>query len=171
MFRTNFHRIRSYSKHANIVCKRHNSSRVNSFIERWKQNTIPVWAGLSVIGIVQYLKIRKRHEDEINLALEEGRLQKVDVDVSFKVRLYNSVPLESLSRFVGDLGRREIPKWARSHLLSIYCSCYGVNMDEALISGNYFLEFGSIFFVQNTYVIHKTLSLCILYYTHFPQCM
>ena len=110
------------------------SSNSASFVTKLFGNPAPIWAGLGIIGAFQYYRIRKRNEKEISLALEEGRLQKVDVNVSLKVRIYNSLPLESLSRFAGRISRLEIPQWARTYLYSMYCKGFGVNIEEAAIT-------------------------------------
>jgi len=106
----------------------------SSFIEKFKANQLPLWAGLSVIGLFHYRRIRRQHDEEINNALEQGKLKKIEVDVPWKIQLYNSLPLNSLSQWAGDLSKREIPRWARRLIFGTYCWFYQVNLDEAIES-------------------------------------
>ena len=110
------------------------SSNSTSLVTKLRSNPTPIWTGLVIIGAFQYYRIRKRHEKEISLALEDGRLEKVEVNVSSKVRIYNSLPLEELSRLAGRISRLEIPQWARTFLYSMYCKGFGVNIEEAAIT-------------------------------------
>ena len=50
----------------------------------------------------------------------------------FQIQLYNSLPLNSLSQWAGDLSKREIPRWARRLIFGTYCRIYQVNLDEAI---------------------------------------
>ena len=52
----------------------------------------------------------------------------------FQIQLYNSLPLNSLSQWAGDLSKREIPRWARRLIFGTYCRIYQVNLDEAIES-------------------------------------
>ena len=61
----------------------------SSFIEKFKQNQLPLWAGLSVIGFFQYRRIRSKHEQELNDALEQGKLIKIEEEVPWKVKRYS----------------------------------------------------------------------------------
>ena len=62
----------------------------STFIEKFKQNQLPLWAGLSVIGLFHYRRIRRKHEQEINDALEQGKLEKIEDVIPWKVRIRNS---------------------------------------------------------------------------------
>lgn len=104
----------------------------NDFIKKLKDNQIPIWAGLTIIGIFHYRRIRKSFDDQLNEALSQGKLTKNDSTPAFKISLYNSLPLDSLSRLFGTLSRCQVPKWARKFLYGSYAQFYGVNLDEAL---------------------------------------
>ena len=52
----------------------------------------------------------------------------------FQIHLYNSLPLKALSQWIGDLSKREIPKWARRPIYGTYCQIYEVNLNEAIES-------------------------------------
>ena len=145
MFRRNIFLLKNFVKyHEKTVIRRQQSSYDQSsifytFLNTWKQHPLPIWGGISVIGLVHYFRIRKEHDQETQIALAEGRLQKIELNSSgdneepFKVKLYNSIPLDDLSRFVGNLSRKELPKWTRPILFSLYSKLFDVNIEEALI--------------------------------------
>ena len=144
MFRRNIFLLKNIVKYHKkpVVIRRHQSSYDQNsifytFLNTWKQYPLPIWGGISVIGLVHYFRIRREHEQETQIALAEGRLQKNELnnsgDEPFKVRLYNAIPLDDFSRFMGNLSRKELPKWTRTILFSLYCKLFGVNIEEALI--------------------------------------
>ena len=103
----------------------------STFIEKFKQNQLPLWAGLTVIGVLHYRRLRQKHEEEISDALKQGKLEKNQEDIPWKIHLYNSLPLNQLSQWMGNMSKREIPKWARKPIFGLYCQIYDVNMNEA----------------------------------------
>ena len=60
-----------------LAFQKHGRHRNHStFIEKFKQNQLPLWAGLTVIGVLHYRRLRQKHEEEINDALKQGILDK-----------------------------------------------------------------------------------------------
>ena len=146
MFRRNIFLLKNLfqnHKRPPVVIHRHQSSYDQNsifytFLNTWKQHPLPIWGGISVIGFVHYFRIRREHEQETQIALAEGRIKKNELNSGekeepFKVRLYNSIPLDDFSRFVGNLSRKELPKWTRTILFTLYGKLFGVNIEEALI--------------------------------------
>lgn len=111
-------------------CHKHKSD----FVQKLKANQVPIWAGLSVIALFQLNRIRTAQNEALEELLKSGRLEKVSENNPLKVHAYNSLPLESVSRFVGHLSRCELPKWLRTSLLGAYCRHFGVKIEEAVIS-------------------------------------
>ncbi len=73
---------------------------LSNYLSLWKKYPVPIWAGLTVIGFVQYRRIRHAHDEALKEALESGRLCADPSVKSWKVKAYNSLPLEALSRSV-----------------------------------------------------------------------
>ena len=106
----------------------------STFVSTLKENQIPIWGGLTVVGIFHYFRLRRQQEKEFNELVASGKLEKINADVSWKISFYNSLPLDALSRFVGDLSKKEIPIFARNTIFGAYCNFYGVNIEEAVES-------------------------------------
>ena len=67
-------------------CNHQRQRNQSSFIQKLRENQLPLWAGLSVIGFFHYRRIRKRHDQEISDALEQGKLTKIEENVPWKVK-------------------------------------------------------------------------------------
>lgn len=50
----------------------------------------------------------------------------------FKIRLYTSLPLNALSKFVGILARIEVPVLLRETVYGSFVNAYGCRMDEVV---------------------------------------
>jgi hypothetical protein len=76
------------------------SSAVKGYFELWRKYPVPIWAGLTVIGLVQYRRIRKNHDEAVKEAVEAGKISKTSTTVTkWEIKAYNSLPLEALSRY------------------------------------------------------------------------
>lgn len=121
------------SRHFNQFTRKNSNHASDGFMKKLKENQIPIWAGLSIIGIFHYRRLRKSFDDQLAEALSRGELVKTEEPITpFKISLYNVLPLDSLSRFMGSLSRCQVPKWARKFLYGSYAQVYGVNLEEAL---------------------------------------
>ena len=90
--------------------------------------------GISMIGAIHFINVQRKKNQEIQEALESGKLIKIENDQSLKIKLYNSLPLESLSKYAGVLSHKKLPEWFRPLILGLYCKLFNVNMSEALDS-------------------------------------
>ena len=106
----------------------------SSYYETWKKYPLPFWAGISMIGVVHFINVQRKKNREIQEALESGKLVRIENEQSFKVKLYNSLPLESLSKAAGKLSHRQIPEIFRPLIFGSYCKLFHVNMEEAQVS-------------------------------------
>jgi hypothetical protein len=79
---------------------REKSSAVKGYFELCRKYPVPIWAGLTVIGLVQYRRIRKNHDDAVKEAVEAGKISKTSSTVTkWEIKAYNALPLEALSRY------------------------------------------------------------------------
>ena len=58
--------VRPFMKLSRMNFQRQGHQNHSTFIEKFKQNQLPLWAGLSVIGLFHYRRLRQKHEEEIN---------------------------------------------------------------------------------------------------------
>ena len=106
----------------------------SSYYQAWKKNPLPFWAGISMIGAIHFINVQRKKNQEIQEALESGKLIRIENDQSLKVKLYNSLPLESMSKYAGTISHKKLPEWFRPLILGLYCKLFNVNMAEALNS-------------------------------------
>ena len=104
----------------------------SSYYQTWKKYPLPFWAGISMIGAIHFLNVQRKKNQEIQEALESGKLIRIQNDQSLKVKLYNSLPLESMSKYAGHISHKTLPEWFRPLILGLYCTLFNVNMDEAM---------------------------------------
>ena len=86
-----------------------------------RRHPLPLWAGFSVIGTLQLVRVYERRRAEA-----EGRRP-----ASVAVRAYKVLPLRTLSRWWGKVHDRELPEWSRPAVLGAYVRLFGCNMEEA----------------------------------------
>lgn len=83
----------------------------------------------------------------------------------FKIRLYISLPLNALSKFVGFMAKIEIPVSLRKFIYGIFINVYDCRMDEvkeeSLIAYKTFSEFFNRELKPETRPISNSTLVCI----------
>ncbi|XP_039295572.1 phosphatidylserine decarboxylase proenzyme, mitochondrial isoform X2 [Nilaparvata lugens] len=93
-----------------------------SMLSRWRKVwrswvPIPTGVGITLLGILQWRRIRKQHQDEV--AFKE-----------WEITCYRSVPFRPLSRAWGWVSDCTIPSPARAWVYGQYSAMFAVNLDE-----------------------------------------
>eukprot|EP00088_Acartia_fossae_P010141 TRINITY_DN15007_c0_g1_i1.p1 TRINITY_DN15007_c0_g1~~TRINITY_DN15007_c0_g1_i1.p1 ORF type:complete len:400 (+),score=19.70 TRINITY_DN15007_c0_g1_i1:122-1321(+) len=99
---------------------------LKSYLQKVLDNPLPIGAGALVVGLVQWRRIRKRNEAQL-----EHEAPKVLDEKDWQVSCYKTLPLRHFSRLWGFVNDVYLPVWLRSTILGGYARAFGCDLSEA----------------------------------------
>ncbi|KAI8377012.1 phosphatidylserine decarboxylase-domain-containing protein [Blakeslea trispora] len=124
---------RSRLLHSSRLCRQQQQQKplMSRLVDSWnntetKWYPIPVALGLSVIGFIQYRRVRERTEQET----EQQRQKKYVASGPWQVHVAAALPLRSMSRVWGAFNSITIPTPLRPMGYKLYSWIFGCNLEE-----------------------------------------